>query len=221
MKKFVFVILVFILLAATAIPVLAKNDGNNGHENGNANNPGASATVAHGNGHGQEKDKSNHPNNSSMGAKIKTQQNTKWMFTPFYLQGTITAMDSGAHTITVNVVHANAKVKSYIGSDLTVVITGTTQIFQISQGGDISGTVGLSSSSPADEDNESENETDNNRVPITFDQLTVGDRVAIHGTLVDTAYTARLVTDYIGHPFNGGAGQPATPPLTQPITDNP
>lgn len=224
MKKVALVTLVFILLAATAIPVLAGKGGNNGQ--GHA----TGVTEKTGNGNGGDKDKNkdkenNGNSNHSNAQGNKPEQNTKLMSTPFYLQGSITAIDTGAHTLTVNVVHANAKAKSYIGSSLTVVVTDTTQIFEITQGEGISGTVDVSSSSDDSEESESADEAGSNRVSITLDQLDIGERVAIHGVLVDAAYTARLITGYIGHPFNqDGAGSitpPGAPPITEPITDKP
>ena len=60
--------------------------------------------------------------------------------TPFYLQGTISALDASLGSITVTLIHGNAKVKDYIGTDLTLQTNESTMIFEITQGNQTSGT---------------------------------------------------------------------------------
>jgi hypothetical protein len=229
MKKIVVFSLVFILLAATAVPVLAGNGGNNGHGNGASANHGNG--NGNGNGHDQNTNRDQGRGNSQNqgkgkgengNGKYKNQEN-KGMFTPFYLQVTITAIDSGAKTITVHVYHANAKVKQFLGGDLVVAANDSTQIFQITQGEEITGTeTSTTSSSPTTQDENDEGEPAN-RIPIKFDKLTVGEKVAIHGTLLDTVYTARLITAYITEQ-NGEPEEPSQPvpqPTSAPTEQNP
>ena len=118
--------------------------------------------------------------------------------TPFYLQGTITEIMTGTEAISVTLTHGNAMVKQFIGLDLTIKATEATQIFKITQGNE-------------DESGEGESATgeegDANRVAISFDQLAVGQKVAIHGNLVDGVYTARLITEYIQTPLGESTGE--------------
>jgi hypothetical protein len=212
MKKLLLISLVVILLSATVVPAMAGSGSSNGQGN--------STGVAPGNSNGgdndrdQERDKDQlkdrdqikdkdriRDNSSAISNKFKNQAETKWMFAPFYLQGIITAVDAGAYTLTVNVVHANAKVKAFMGNDLSITGTESTQIFQITQGGEYSGTLGLTPTTYDDSAGTNDDGTPSNRIPITFDQLVVGQKVAVHGKLVDTIYTARLITAYIGQPI--------------------
>jgi len=196
MKKITVLCLVLVMLAASAVPVLAANGGNNGHGNsqgqGNGNNGGDQDQQQDQN-RDQDRNKDK-DNNSNPGSAENWKHEHKNRRSPFYLQGTISALDAGAGTITVTLTHGNAKVKEYIGSDLTMLTNENTLIFQITQGDEISGTLGTDSGDVGDTDDDGE---PSNRIPITFDQLAVGQKVAIHGNLVDQIYTARLITVYI------------------------
>ncbi|OGO66204.1 MAG: hypothetical protein A2030_02120 [Chloroflexi bacterium RBG_19FT_COMBO_50_10] len=193
MKKVTLLSLVLILLAVSVVPVMAASGPPNGHGNGvgagQGNNGGDKNQTKQ-----QDRDRSklrdrDRINNSGLG-KTKNQEDT-WMHTPFYLQGTISAIDPGAKTITVTLIHANAKVKQFLGTDLVLHTNDGTLIFQITQGGD--DTEATSSTEPTDDDS-------GNRIPITFDQLVVGNKVAIHGRLLEDLYTARLITEYLQAP---------------------
>ena len=189
MKKVTILGIVLVLLAISVVPVLAKDPP---HGNGNSANAGqGNSTGVNPGGTDQEKlqKQDRHANNGGNGNGNHGQAN---MLTPFYLQGVISAVDQGAKTITVTLTHGNAKVKQFIGTDLVIKATDVTLIFQITQGGeDESAAVEIVS--PA----LTSSETDMNRVPITFEQLAVGQKVAIHGRLVDSVYTARLITVYV------------------------
>jgi hypothetical protein len=118
------------------------------------------------------------------------------MRTPFYLQGTISAIDTGTGRLTVTLMHGNAQVKEYLGTDLTLQTSDGTLIFQITQGEETDeGTE--QTATPTTNSNPSSDGSDSNRIPITFDQLVIGQKVTIHGNLVDGVYTARLITVYI------------------------
>ncbi|PWB51465.1 MAG: hypothetical protein C3F13_13565 [Anaerolineales bacterium] len=127
------------------------------------------------------------------------------MRSPFYLQGEISAIDPATQTITVTLTHGNAQVKQYIGETLALQFTDTTQIYKITQGNDEGSEMGepgaLNMGNP---ETEGSAEDGSNRVAIPFEQLAVGDRVAIHGNLLDGVFTATLVTVYVGMP----AGEP-------------
>ena len=196
MKIITVLCLVLVLLAASAVPVLAANGGNNGHGNsqgqGNGNNGGDQDQQQDQN-RDQDRDKDK-DKNSNPGSAENGKHEHKNQRSPFYLQGTISALDAGAGTITVTLTHGNAKVKEYIGTSLTLQTNDNTMIFQITQGNEISGTLGTESGDVSDTDDDGE---PSNRIPITFDQLAVGQKVAIHGNLVDQVYTARLITVYI------------------------
>ncbi len=194
MKKIILLGLVLLLLAVSVVPVMAKNGSSNGQGNGDGNGQGNGDDNGQGNNGGnngrsdqahdrqQEKKQERLSNPGSQGNN---------MGTPFYLQGTISAIDPAAMTVTVTVVHANAKVREFMGSDLLLQASEATLIFKIVQGG---GTAeGSSTSSPTT----SGDGTPGNRVPIPFDQLEVGRRVAIHGDLIEEVYTTRLITEYI------------------------
>jgi hypothetical protein len=217
MKKITVLCLVLVLLAASAIPVMAARGGNNGHGNGQG--------QGHGNNGGdqdqqQKQDQIREQNrnkdkekNSNPGSGGNGNHEHMYKRSPFYLQGTISALDAGLGTVTVTLTHGNAKVKEYIGTNLTLQTNESTMIFQITQGEEISGTLetgsstgdgtnsstgdGTGSSTGDDTDDDGE---PSNRIPITFDQLAVGQYVAIHGNLVDQVYTARLITVYIREP---------------------
>jgi hypothetical protein len=192
MKKITVLCLVLVLLAASAVPVMAARGGNNGHGNGqgqgNGNN-GGDQDEKQQQDRNRDKDK-----NSNPGSGGNVNQQHIHRRAPFYLQGTISALDAGLGTITVTLTHGNAKVKENIGTNLTLQTDDNTMIFQITQGNEISGTLGTDSGDVADTDDDGE---PSNRIPITFDQLAVGQKVAIHGNLVDQVYTARLITVYI------------------------
>jgi hypothetical protein len=202
MKRLFLISLVFVLLVVTAVPAMAATSSSNGNGNGTG--------AGQGNGVGnQDRDQERNQNKNQSEdqemererdrerysnpdtGKYKHQEKNQWKYTPFYLQGVITAVDSGARTITVALNHGNAKVKEFIGSELTLAVPEGAQIFQITQGdGNENGT-----SSSASGDGEA-----SNRIPITFDQLAVDQKVAIHGRLVEETYTARLITVYIQTP---------------------
>jgi hypothetical protein len=101
---------------------------------------------------------------------------------PFYLQGTIFALGSNGtdNILTVTVVHGNAQVKQYIGTNMTLIVPQATLMYKITQ--------------MEDED------TTPNKVPITFAELQVGQKVAIHGNVVNGVFTTRLITVYIKAP---------------------
>ena len=202
MKKVALLSLVLILLAVSVVPVMAAGGQPNNHGNGNGAGQGNNNSSGQGNGGGnrdhqkqqdrdqdrnQDRDRSSNPGSGGNGNQGHGQVRG-----PFYLQGTISGI--AGETITVTVTHGNAKVKEYIGSDLTIQTNESTQIFQITQGGEISGTVGTDVSTGSETDDEG---TPSNRIPITFDQLAVGQKVAIHGNLADSVFTARLITVYI------------------------
>jgi hypothetical protein len=203
MKKVALLSLVLILMAVSVAPAMAGDGQNNGQ--GNPVNAG------HGNNGGkgdQEKQKDqdktqdrdrdrdqDQPHDMSRSSSHNGHQEHTRMRTPFYLQGTISALGDG--TITVTLTHGNAQVKESIGKDLEIQTNESTQIFQITQGGEISGTVGSDTSAVSDVSNDG---TPANRVPIPFGDLKVGQRVAIHGNLVDSILTARLITVYVRAP---------------------
>jgi hypothetical protein len=216
MKRIAYFGVILVLLAASAVPVLAKTPGNN---NGNPGNGGKVVTPtvpqgtqqhaelqvqdqnqAQGNPHSQN-DNHNQFKETNGHGKDNHGQSSR-MRTPFYLQGTITAVDSLTQVITVKLTHGNAQVKASIGMTLTLQAGENTQIFRIIQGNDDnqSGTsTGINTST---EENNDEQEV-GNRLPITFDELAVNDIVAIHGNLVDGVYQVTLITVYV--PMSMGA----------------
>ena len=202
MKKVALLSLVLLLLAVSVVPVMAAGGQPNNHGNGNGAGQGNNNSSGQGNGGGnrdhqkqqdrdqdrnQDRDRSSNPGSGGNGNQGHGQVRG-----PFYLQGTISGI--AGETITVTVTHGNAKVKEYIGSDLTIQTNESTQIFQITQGDEISGTVVTDVSTGSDINDDG---TPSNRIPITFDQLAVGQKVAIHGNLADNVFTARLITVYI------------------------
>jgi hypothetical protein len=219
MKKVAFLGVVVILLAALAVPAMAKSPN---HGNGNGANAGqqsstevSSANQNEGNqtNHHNQQDQGNHGNHGARGNGNQGQTHPN---TPFYLQGIINSVDVDidTKTITVTLTHGNAMVKQFIGSDLTIKATGATQIYKITQGvddesdGGESETTELSSAETTSNSEATTNEEgDSNRVAIPFDQLTVGQRVAIHGNLVKGVYTARLITMYIQTPVGESTGE--------------
>ncbi len=204
MKKVAYLGVILALLVFAVVPALAKG-GNNG--NGNSSSAGNSTTpvvVSKGDkdqGKGQDKDKNqDRDRDQNHAGGNGNQGQSSRMRTPFYLQGTLTAVDNTAKTITVEVVHANAQVKSSIGMTITLQYTDTTQIFKLTQGEDENETNVSQSSSPSITTTTDEDETENgNRVAISFDDLQqlIGDKVAIHGNLVNGVYQLTLVTVYV------------------------
>jgi len=198
MKRIAFFGAILVLLAASAVPVLAKTPGNN---NGNAANGGSAITQNLPEELQQQAEHQVQDHNQSQGAQHSQNANhnqfretnevgngsqgqSSRMRTPFYLQGSITAIDTVTQTLTVSITHGNAQVKASIGMTLTLQANDSTQIYKIIQG------------------NDGEMET-GNRLPITFDQLAVNDIVAIHGNLVDGVYQVTLITVYV--PMSMGA----------------
>jgi len=206
MKKIALITLVLVLLATTAMPAFAGNGNPNGQGQGASAGPAEPRDNENQeNEKNTEKEKNKAPGlqkeknqlkekNFNGEEKFKNQAQTKWMYTPFYLQGNIIAIDTGTGTLTVNLFHANAKVREFLGTDLVIKVNESTDIFQITQGD------GSSEGSSDDASDSLSDDGDSNRVPITFDQLVVGNKVAIHGRLVDPDYTARLITMYLVTP---------------------
>ncbi len=196
MKKVTILGIVLVLLAVSVVPVMAKNLPH-GNGNGASAGHGNSAGVNPGDRDQERQKKQDRQSNIS----VNGNHGRGRMRTPFYLQGTITAVDQGAKTITVTLIHGNAQVKQYIGDELVLKVTDGTLIFKLTQGGeDESGTGETAAPSVSSED------TDMNRVPITFAELADGQKVAIHGNVVDSVFTARLITVYIQSPVGEPPG---------------
>ena len=197
MKKLTMLGIVLILVAASVVPVMAKQS-NPGQGNQDKTGQGSSAGAFPGgknhNGHGNPNGKSGNTaqGNGNHGARRM----------PFYLQGTITAIDPTARTITVAVVHANARAKQYIGTDMTLQTSDTTLYFQVVQAGDEGASAASSESAAA----LSNDENDLGRHAFTFEQLAVGQKVAVHGNLVNNVYTATLITVYTPETPEGNTG---------------
>lgn len=208
MKKVAILCLIMIMMTLMVSPVMASTGNSNGQGNGvgaGHGNNGRNGDQDKKQDRSQDRDQTQdqrHDRDRSLNSHAN--QELRRMRTPFYLQGTISAIDTGAGTLTVNLIHGNAKVKQYIGTDFTLVVTTTTQIFQITQGGEISGTLGTETNAASEV---SDNGTPGNRIPINFDQLEIGQKVAIHGNLVDSVFTARLITVYI----RAGSEYPVNP----------
>lgn len=86
---------------------------------------------------------------------------------PFNLVGRITAVDTGAATVAVEVVRGNRVVKPFIGKTVTVQVTASTRLLR---------------------------RAEPEAVPITLADLKVGDAVSIHGVLSGDAWTASRIT---------------------------
>ncbi len=209
MKKVVYLGIVLILLAAFTVPAMAKSPKNNGNGNGGGHGNGNSVSTGGNSGGVAQGNQANHSNHNNHGnSKENGTQGRTHPNTPFYLQGTISSVIADTQTITVTLTHGNAMVKQFLGEDLAIKVTGATQIFKITQGaedeegeGESETTEGSSSESATNEDGEG------NRVAIPFNQLAVGQYVAIHGNLVDEVYTARLITVYIRTPVGEPVGE--------------
>lgn len=173
MKKVLVIGFVLILLVASAAPAMAGNGQSNGQGHGQNNGNGGQDKHLERN-QDRTRDRLQH-SERDRGSSGHADKQSNRMRTPFYLQGVISAIDGTAKTITVSVVHGNSRVKQFIGTDLIVATTETTKFYQINQNGD------------AHEDREL----------ISFEQLQVGQKVAIHGDLIESIFTARLVTVYI------------------------
>ena len=85
--------------------------------------------------------------------------------TPFNFVGRITEIGNG--TVTMQVLRGNKLAKPNIDQTLTVTVTDATRFLEIVE--DIA-------------------------VPITFDDLKVGDPVSVHGVLVNGVWTASRIT---------------------------
>jgi hypothetical protein len=216
MKKLSVFGLVIVLLAFSVMPVLAAKPNNSGGGNGSDNGQGNRVSQqARANAQDQQQDKLqtqnqdrlqvNHPANEGHGNQASMR-----MRTPFYLQGTISSINSPTgtltstvtQTLTIEVIHGNAQLKSYIGSTLQVNLTGTTQFYKINQLQKPEGTepVTTTMSTPS-------LPPLGNRLPITFADLAVNDIVAIHGNVVAGVFNATLITVYVRTPVS----QPETP----------
>ncbi|OGN91422.1 MAG: hypothetical protein A2Y88_05520 [Chloroflexi bacterium RBG_13_48_10] len=182
MKKVAILSVMMIMLAVMVSPAMADNGNSNGQGNGgsagqgnNGGNGNQDKKQDRAQGRDQTQDRLRESHGSS---NNHANQELRRMHTPFYLQGTISAIDDTLKTVTVTLVHGNARVKQFIGTDLLLTTTDTTQIYQIIQN----------------------DQSDTGRVPITFEQLEVGQKVAMHGNLVENVYTVRLITVYIKNP---------------------
>ncbi|MGE5124553.1 MAG: hypothetical protein ACM3H7_08545 [Acidobacteriaceae bacterium] len=199
MKKVTLLGVIILMLAVSVVPVMAANGGSNGHGNGQGNGSG----VGQGNSSGdhnqnmsqdrtRDQDQTRlHTSSGNANRGAHGTLSSLRMRTPFYLQGKITAV--GANSLTVEVIHASAKAKLFIGTTLTVQVPTTTIIYELTQGEDENGS------------STTNTEGEGNKVIIPLAQLEVGKIVAIHGNLIDSVYTARLITEYIGN-FLGAVG---------------
>jgi hypothetical protein len=199
MKKVTILGIVLVLLAVSVVPVMAKNPPN-GNGNGASAGHGNSAGVNPGDRDQERQQKQDRQSNISTNGNHGRGR----MRTPFYLQGTITTVDQVAKTITVTLIHGNAQVKQNIGDELVIQVPDGTLIFKLTQGGeDESGTGETAAPALGSED------TDMNRVRITLPELAEladGQKVAIHGNVADSVFTARLITVYIQAPVGEPPG---------------
>lgn len=86
---------------------------------------------------------------------------------PFNLVGRITAVDTAAATVSVEVLRGNRLVKPFIGKTVTVQVTTDTRLLR---------------------------KAEPEAVPITLADLTVGDAVSGQGVLSNGVWTARRIT---------------------------
>ncbi len=189
MKKVTIIAIVLIMLAVSVIPVMAKDPP---HGKGNPNNTGQGNSTGVNPGDNDQERQQQQDRQTNNSGKVNGNHGEARMRTPFYLQGVISAVDSGAKTITVTLIHGNAKVKEFIGTDLIIKTNDATLIYQVTQGDE-----GESGTGETTEPVMSTSEDDNGRVPKTFADLAIGQKVAIHGRLVVSDYTARLITIYV------------------------
>jgi hypothetical protein len=206
MKKLSVFGLVLVLLVFSAIPVLAAKPNNNGVGNGANNGQGSSVSQqARANAQARQQDKlQSRDRLNNPGVGVNMNQAGSRMRTPFYLQGTISSIDTITPTLTISVTHGNAQVKSFLGGSLLVNITDTTQFYKINQLQDPGETA---SAAPAA--NSTDDVTSGNRQVITFDQLAANDIVAIHGNVVGGVFNATVVTVYVRMPAS--QPEPETP----------
>ncbi len=87
---------------------------------------------------------------------------------PFALVGTIANLDPDTRTVTVTVVCGNLLVKPFIGENLTLQTTDATRFLQRVPG--------------------------STAIPITFEDLAVGQKVSSYGVLVNGIWTAGRIT---------------------------
>ncbi len=189
MKKVTIIGIVLIMLAVSVVPVMAKDPP---HGNGNPNNSGQGNSNGVKPGDSDQERQQKQDRQTKNSGKVNGNHGDARMRTPFYLQGIISAVDSGAKTITVTLIHGNAKVKEFIGTNLVIKTTDATLIYQVTQGDESESGMGETT-----EPLLSNSEDDTGRVPKTFADLAIGQKVAIHGRLLVNDYTARLITFYV------------------------
>ncbi len=204
MKKLTIIGLVIVLLAFSAIPVLAAGP-NHGHGNGAGAGQSSNGGDQNQN-RNQDRNKGQGNRVNVNGARGKNNATSMRMRTPFYLQGTITAIDTAGMTITVQVVHGNAQVKQFVGAadmPITIKIGSSTRIVKITQGVENGETEEITPSTGSTDD-----ESPANRVvfpPGDMSAFTVGDYVAVHGNVVSVTkdnvvtkeFDATMVTIYV------------------------
>jgi hypothetical protein len=88
--------------------------------------------------------------------------------TPYALSGTISALDVNARTVTITLVCGNRLVQPFIGLDVNVQTTDSTRFLLRNADGTVT--------------------------PITFEQLSIGQNVSSHGSLVNNTWNAVRVT---------------------------
>jgi hypothetical protein len=219
MKKAVILSVVLILLTVTIVPAMADGPSNShgiqissNQENSTGTNPEDTNQDRL-----QDQDRMQTGNgNPNPGTGSNATGGDARMRTPFYLLGTITAIDIAAKSVTISLTHGNAVVRQNIGTDLVVQTNDGTLIVHITQGNEREGTADRAPSSGMRDDGSGEMSmsgearngaptissstgipvSDNpaNRGYIVFDQLEIGQTVAIRGNLVDGVYTAILIT---------------------------
>ncbi len=223
MKRITIFGIIFVLLAVAVVPVMAKSPAHgNGKGNGNGNgvklttpvpsslpNSTGVDTATHPN-NGRGRDKTNWGVGNSL-SKNNGAQNQSRKSTPFYLQGIISAVDPVSETITVTLTHGNAQVKQFIGAELTIQ-GGNAVVYQLTQGNDDDEDIGQATvpsvSSIAGETNENDDEGNPAKIVIPFADLEdfIGNKVAIHGRVMEDKYVAALITVYISEPVGEPGG---------------
>jgi hypothetical protein len=246
MKKISLIGVVFILMVASVLPVMAKMGATSGW--------GIRSITSKANKNTLQNDNKNVDLNKLSGNSTIQISSTEGE--EFSIQGTISAIDLVAGTITVALLHGDSHVNGTASDELTIKVTDGTMIFQLSQPDAADkATVNFGEDDVDDQDDDDMDDNDEDdledddeddmededdredqnddlddsmedqdedlddqgedidergekveedmeqtRIQFAFDQLTVGQTVAVYGDQSGDVFTASLITFTIGLP---------------------
>ena len=154
MKKLTIISILVVLLAVSVVPALAAGSPSAGRGSASGVCTGDQTGYGIQNGYGS---KTGYRSQGGYGIR-----------NPYALSGTITAIDSENHTVTVLIACGNRLADPFGGQEITLSTTTSTRFLQRNADGTVTS--------------------------ISFESLALGQNISSHGSLVDGVWTASRIT---------------------------